>query len=276
MRRIIAIFLALGSAGAATAGDVALETSWTLHGFDAPESVALASGGGSLYVSNVNGEADAVDGNGYISLVSTDGKILRKKWATGLNAPKGVVVKGERLFVADITRVVEIDVKTGATVATHVVPGAKFLNDTALAPDGRILASDSDAGRIYALDGDVATILLEDARLAEVNGLLPENAWLVIVTMKGLLLAMDWKTKALTQIGSGFGNGDGVAALGDGRFLVSEWPGQLWAVNADGTKTTLVDSRAQGSYINDFVLDGERLYVPHWKPGSLSLYRVKR
>jgi sugar lactone lactonase YvrE len=167
-------------------------------------------------------------------------------------------------------------VKTGAIVATHVVPGAKFLNDTALAPDGRILTSDSDAGRIYALDRDAATVLLEDARLAEVNGLLAEESRLVIVTMKGLLLAMDWKTKALTQLGSGFGNADGIAALGDGRFLVSEWPGELWVVNADGAKTTLVDSRAEASYINDFVLAGDRLYVPHWKPGSLSLHRVRR
>lgn len=276
MRWVAVSILAVAISGVARAGDVSLESVWTLSGLDAPESVALAPGGTTLFVSNVNGEGGAVDGNGYIALVSTDGKVVKKAWASGLNAPKGLIVKGDRLFVSDVTRLVEINAKTGAIVATHDIPGAKFLNDTALAPDGRVLISDSDAGRIYAFDGRSASTLVEDAKLGAVNGMLVEKARLVIVTMKGQFLAMDWKTKALSVLGTGFGDGDGLASLGDGRYLVSEWPGQLWLVDAKGAKTTLIDSRAQETYINDFVLAGDRLYVPHWKPGSLSLYRVKR
>ena len=234
---------------------------------------ALAADGSFLYVSNVNGEPDAVDGNGYIARVSTGGKILQAKWATGLNAPKGVVLKGARLFAADITRLVEIDAKT---VASYDAPGAKFLNDTALSPDGRILASDSGTQRIYVLDGGAMKVLIEDPKLRAVNGMLAEPDRLVIVTMQGLLLAMDWKTKALTQLGDGFGDGDGIAPLGAGRYLVSEWPGQLWSVAADGTKTVLIDSRKEEKLINDFTLVGDTLYVPHLMPGAMTAYRVKR
>jgi hypothetical protein len=91
-----------------------------------------------------------------------------------------------------------------------------------------------------------------------------------------LLLAMDWKTKKLTQLGDGFGDGDGVAPLGGGSYLVSEWPGQLWSVAPDGAKTVLIDSRKEKSFINDFALVGDVLYVPHWEPGSLGAYRVSR
>lgn len=274
-RIIVLIVVALTTAGDAAAKGVTLQHLWTLKGLASPESVAVAPDG-SLYVSNVNGEGEAVDGDGYVARVSADGKMLQEKWAVGLNAPKGLALKGGRLFATDITRIVEIDAASGKVIANYDAPGAKFLNDAAVAPDGRILASDSDTGRIYALDGGKVSVLLEDARLRAINGLLPESGRLVIVTMRGLLLAMDWKTRALVQLGDGFGDGDGVASLGDGNYLVSEWPGRLWTVTPDGTKTVLIDSRAEKSFINDFALAGDVLYLPHWEPGALTAYRVKR
>ena len=129
----VLFLLSLTAAGAA-AGETRLEPIWTLKGLSAPESVAVSADGSFLYVSNVNGEADAADGNGFISRVSVDGKMLEEKWAMGLDGPKGLVLKGARLFVTDITRVVELDAATGKRVAAHDVPGAKFLNDAALAP----------------------------------------------------------------------------------------------------------------------------------------------
>jgi hypothetical protein len=263
-------------AGHAAASGVALEPLWTLNGLASPESVALAADGSFLYVSNVNGEGEAVDGNGYIARVSTDGKMLQEKWAIGLNGPKGVTLKGGRLFVSDITRLVELDAKSGKIAASYDAPGAGFLNDTALAPDGRILVSDSATARIYVLDAGAMKVLIEDPKLSAINGLLAEPGRLVITTMQGLLLAMDWKTKNLTQLADGFGDGDGVAPLGDGRYLVSEWPGRLWSVGADGAKTLLLDSRKEKSFINDFALVGDVLYVPHWEPGALGAYRIRR
>ena len=37
----------------------------------------------------------------------------------------------------------------------------------------------------------------------------------------------------------------------------------------------LADSRKDETYINDFILARGVLYVPHWKPGSLSALRVE-
>jgi hypothetical protein len=119
-------------------------------------------------------------------------------------------------------------------------------------------------------------VLIEDPKLRAVNGMLVEPDRLVILTMQGSLLAMDWKTKALTQLADGFGDGDGIAPLGNGRYLVSEWPGQLWSLAPDGTKTVLIDSRKEQKLINDFLLVGDTLYVPHLLPGAMTAYRVKR
>ena len=258
------------------ASDVRLRPVWTLPGLSAPESVALGADGSFLYVSNVNGEADEVDGNGFISRVSVDGKLLQLKWAVGLDGPKGLVLKDKRLFVADIKRLVEIDAATGKTVAKYDAPGAKFLNDVVLTPDGRVLASDSANARIYELENGRMRVLLQDGKLDSVNGLRSEPGRLVITTMKGLLLAMDWKTRTLSVLATGLGDADGIAPLTGGRYLVTEWPGRLFEVLSNGTSTVLLDSRAAKTYLNDILLVGDTLYVPHWEPGALTAYRVSR
>lgn len=282
MKRFALIFvsLAIGCAQPETPASreapppVTLELAWRAQGLANPESVALSDGGDFLYVSNVNGDAAARDGNGFISRVSTDGRMLEREWATGLNAPKGVALLGDSLFVADIDRVVEIDAVSGDIRASVDVPGARFLNDLAIANDDAVLVADSAIGRISVVRGRAVETWLEDPMLDSINGLLPELTRLVATTMAGRLLAVDYRTRTVTVLAEGLGDADGVAAIGEGRYLVSEWPGLMHVVAADGTHTTILDSRAEERYLNDFLLVGDRLYQPHWEPGELSAYTV--
>lgn len=258
----------------ATASPVSLEHAWTLDGLSAPESVAPSADGRELYVSNVAGEGDAQDGNGFIARVSRNGELLEREWITGLDGPKGLVLAGGTLYVSDIVRIVAIDVAHGEIRARHDVPDAKFLNDIALAPDGAVLASDSGMARITELRGTKVGTWLADDRLRSVNGLLPHGERLLVTTMQGLLLAVDWKTKEITQLAQGLGNADGVIVLADGSFVVGEWPGRLFHVAADGTSTTIVDTRTKQRYWNDFLRFGDLLLAPHWQPGALSAHRI--
>jgi DNA-binding beta-propeller fold protein YncE len=247
---------------------------WRLGGFAHPESVALSRDGSFLYVSNVNGEGEAKDGNGFISRVSTDGHMLQREFATGLNGPKGLVLDGDVLYAADIDQVVVIDAVTGAIRARYPAPGARFLNDIAVAPNGDVLASDSDTQRIYALHDGHVSVWLEDALLDAANGLYPEPHRLVAVTMAGRMLSIDYHTRAITVLAEGLGDGDGVAALSGGRYLVSEWPGVMHVVAPDGTNQVIMNTRAENRFLNDFLLVGATLYQPHWEPGELSAYRL--
>jgi sugar lactone lactonase YvrE len=273
---IAVVALALGSGDASTreARPPRLTPAWTVTGLANPESAVVDAGGTFLYVSNVAGEGEARDGNGFIATVSLDGAIVQREWARGLDAPKGLARVRDRLFVADVTQLVEIDTATGAVVARHAAPGATFLNDVALAPDGAVLVADSGTGRIFAWrDGRMDTWLAH-AQLRAVNGLLPERGRLVVTTMRGKLLAVDWTTRAITVLADDLGEADGVAALGGGAYLVSEWPGRLFHVPPDGTHTTLLDTRADKRFINDFLLVGDLLVVPNWEPSSVSAYRL--
>ena len=130
-----------GSGG--SAATIRLDAMWRAQGLANPESAALSADRAFLYVSNVNGEGEAKDQNGFIARVGLDGRILERDWARGLNAPKGIMLRGESLYVADIDEMVVIDAGSGAVTRRVAAPGALFLNDLAFAPDGRVLIADS-------------------------------------------------------------------------------------------------------------------------------------
>lgn len=275
-RSLLALAALAALAGPASGQAPALQPAWTLEGFARPESVALNASGDALYVSSIGGEGDARDGNGFISRISPDGRMLQERWATGFDAPKGMALSEGRLYVSDITRLHVVDAETGAIARTLDAAGSGFLNDVAVTPAGKILVSDSARARIYALDGDELTVWREGPRLRAINGLLPEQDRLIITTMAGLLLAMDYSSGEITELASGLGNGDGVAALGDGGYLVSEWPGRLFHVPPGGQSSTLLDERAGEVYMNDFLLVGDLLIMPNMSVDRVSAFRVAR
>ena len=253
-----------------------LELQWRIAGLANPESVAMSEDGSILYVTNVNGEGAAKDGNGFIARISTDGRMLEREWSRGLDAPKGIMRGGDALYVADIDQLVVIDIATGAIRRRVSIPGARFLNDLAFAPDGQVLIADSDAGIIFAIRAETSEVWLEHPLLASANGLLPERDRLLVTTMQGRLLAIDYASRLITVLSEGLGEADGIAPLGGGRYLVSEWPGLMHVVEADGTRETILDSRAENRFLNDFLLIGDILYQPHWEPNEISAYRVNR
>ncbi|RNF82085.1 ATP-binding protein [Lysobacter psychrotolerans] len=274
---LIAATLLAGCAGRApSGGPPKLEALWSTIGLANPESVVPDATGRFLYVSNVNGEGDARDGNGFIARVALDGRLLQREWATGLDAPKGLALVGNRLFVSDVTVLAEIDATTGRLVARHDAPGAGFLNDVVATPGAGILVSDSARSRIYAWRDGRMDVWLEHELLQSANGLLAQTDRLLVTTMRGRLLAVDWNTREIRTLAQGLADADGIAALDDGSFLVSEWPGRLFHVRADGTSSTLLDTRQEKRYWNDFLLRGDLLLVPNWEPGTLSAYRISQ
>jgi sugar lactone lactonase YvrE len=103
------------------------------------ESVALDPKNNVLYVSCIDGKPDEKDGKGYIAKVSPDGKVVAAQWVGGLDAPKGLGVFKDNLYVADISRIVTINIPTGKVTGKVEVPGAKFLNDITVDSNGKRL-----------------------------------------------------------------------------------------------------------------------------------------
>src|SRR5687767_5774059 len=117
---------------------------WTLTAdLAAPESAYHDPASNSVFVSSINGQILEKDGNGYISRLTPDGKVVAAKWVTGLNAPKGMRSVAGTLWVSDIDEVVGIEISSGRITARVRVDGSQFLNDLATAPDGTVYVADS-------------------------------------------------------------------------------------------------------------------------------------
>ena len=81
-------------------------------GLEEPEDVHFPDASSVGYVSNINGESTALDGNGYISRIDAEGVILERRWLSGLDGPKGMRDDGQYLYVADIHAVVQVEIQS--------------------------------------------------------------------------------------------------------------------------------------------------------------------
>src|SRR5439155_460685 len=122
-----------------------------VEGFLTPESVLHDPAQDIYFVSNINGGPTTKDNNGFISRVRPDGAVENLKFIEGghggvtLNAPKGLAIRGDTLWVADIDMVRSFDAKTGAPRDSVSLAGlgAVFLNDIAIAQTGALYITDT-------------------------------------------------------------------------------------------------------------------------------------
>ena len=110
---------------------------------EVPESVLPDYKNKVLYVSNINGKDAWGKNRGSIGKVGLDGKIILVEWVGGLHAPKGMGLYKNNLYVADLTRVITIDVTSGKITSSVEVEGAQFLNDVTVDSKGNVYISDS-------------------------------------------------------------------------------------------------------------------------------------
>ncbi|TKB29717.1 MAG: ATP/GTP-binding protein, partial [Mesorhizobium sp.] len=102
---------------------------WRTGGLEQPESALFDAAGKRIIISNIVGNPGEADGNGYLSILSMDGKMVTQHWTDGMDAPKGMAIAGGKLYVADLTHVRVVDLASGKLASTIDVPNAVFLND---------------------------------------------------------------------------------------------------------------------------------------------------
>ena len=272
---------AMIAACAATLARVAavpeLEPLWVADSFAAPESVVVAPDGNYL-VSNVGiDDGDAKNGDGFISKMSPEGKVIDRYWAAKINGPKGLAIQDGKLYASDIDVVMVFDAAEGGLGKKIPVDGAVFLNGVT-AWNGAIHVSDSGTGRIHRIENGVATLWLEDARFGGINGVLGDGDRLLVSTMDTGSLFSVTADGTITEIASGMINADGIGLVPGGGYLVSSWPGQVHYVAEDGTVTTLIDTTGDETPIlqNDLKIFGDTVIVPNWQPGTVTAWRVVR
>lgn len=243
------------------------------------ESVLYDKTNNLFYVSCINGTPpDKKDKDGFIAKVGLDGKVLVEKWATGLSAPKGLGISGDKLYVTDIDRLVAIDLATGKISKTWDVKGSSFLNDVHPNDDGSIYFTDSNTSTLYALMDDKVSVVHADTALGGCNGVLADGNMIYLAGfMSGNLYRMDATTKAVQTMATGIPGGDGVERYGDG-LLVSNWNGEIYYVAADGSVTEILDTQEAKLNSADIEVVGDKnlLLVPTFFGNTVTAYELSK
>lgn len=242
-----------------------------------PESVLYDKTNNVLYTANINGQPTGKDGNGSIGRVSLDGKVNDAEWVTaGLDAPKGMGLHKGLLYVADLTKVVVIDVKTGKVLRSIDAPDAGMLNDITIDAQGTVYVSDSGKPKVYRITNNKAEVWLENVSLQKPNGLLAHQNKLYMVDMgSGLFYEINKSNKALRTIAEGLTGADGIVPYGK-DFILSTWAGEVNLVSAKGQVKKLLDTKAEKINAADleYIPSKNLLLIPTFFVNTVAAYSI--
>lgn len=255
------------------AQEVKLEKIWEVNQhLPTPESVLYDNNSERLYVSLIDGQGQDKDGKGGIAILKPDGTIENSKWVEGLDAPKGLALYKDKLYVADITKIVIVDIISSNIIDEIEVKGATFLNDVTVDDNGVVYVSDTRNNKIFELNSGEVSLYLDN--VPSVNGLKFVNGKLLALAGKEF-----WeidKDRRVTILAKGFEQGgDGLEPLGNGDYLVTCWPGLVYYVYDDGSIVKILDVMDKmntadlGYNVNDNII-----YIPTFNNNSVIAYKL--
>ncbi len=187
--------------------------------FVAPESVAYDDYDGSYYVSDAGaGKIYKIDSNRTVT-----------EFASGLTQPKGMAVGMLSLWVANVDKLVEIDLLTGDILNRHSIPDAQFLNDIAKDELGNLYITDTQAFKIYKYNSMNKEISELTSDIPSPNGVLFDyiSSALIVVSFRqnARIFTVDCVEGEFTELAqTNLSMLDGITYdISRDRYYVSAW-----------------------------------------------------
>jgi len=285
---MLACVLALTPGLARAQALVQLTKTWELKDvFSRPESAVYDAQNKVIYVSNINGDGTAKDGNGYITKVSPDGKVVAKEWVGGLNAPKGLGLYNGKLYAADVDELVEINLDSATVTARYPAQGAQFLNDVTVDNAGNVYVSDSGTGTIYRLSQGNVSAWLKDDRVTSPNGLFAERGQLIVAASDSkaqnpgnarYMQSVSYNGRTIKPLKdeTGLGAIDAVEPDGKGGYFLTDWgAGTVMYYTPEIGAVELI-KLGQGTADMDYVPETDMIYLPVMMSDELVAFNVSR
>ena len=285
------------AAGASTAAAATARKLGETANLKVPESVRYDPELDVYFISNINGNPSQKDNNGFIARVRADSTgsaatmlVEGGKNGVTLNAPKGMALRGDTLYVADIDAVRMFNRRTGASLGSIDLRGQKatFLNDVAVGPDGVYVTDtgirfDAKGGmthpgvnRIFKIAGKTVTEAAKGDSLGNPNGI----AWdaannRFVLAPFGSPNVQTWSAgqAAPTNMLAGPGQYDGIEVVPQG-ILVSSWADSAVHIIHGGTHMATLVSNVSAPA--DIGVDTKRnvVAIPRFNDGKVEYYSI--
>jgi len=243
--------------------------------FKVPESAIYDIPNDIIYVSNINGDPTEKNSEGFISKLAIDGKVVELRWITGLNAPKGMGLLADTLYVADVTQVVKIDTRLGEILSRTDMPEAEFLNDIIIDDQGKVYISDTGNGAVYFLENGKADFLLPKGTFERPNGLNWMEGLLYVGTKTFIKSVEPESLRIKVEINTP-GGVDGLEIYKKKYFIFSDWLGKVQMADFAGDAVILFNTTAESINAADIKLMGKSslLLVPTFFDNKVMAYQI--
>jgi hypothetical protein len=253
-----------------------LSKKWEISSLRTPESVKYDPKTRQLFVSDVNGDPWAKDGNGFITRITIDGKFAEVNWVIGMDAPKGMGIYKGHLYVSDITEIDDIDIAKGAIVKRYISKDAKYFNDIEVDSAGVVYISDMFTNSIYRLINGKLERWIQSSELDNCNGLYCQSGKLYIGT-KTKIITADLATGKLCDFITDTGPIDGLRRFDDNEFICSDWTGSVFRIGTDTRKKMLLNTSFENINAADieYIPELRMLVVPTFYNDRVVAYELK-
>ncbi|MGB0679084.1 MAG: hypothetical protein ACPGUV_05440 [Polyangiales bacterium] len=267
---------------------------WRLPHLRAPAAVLHDTKSDVYLVSNVVGDPLAEDDRAFISRIAPSGRVLKARFIDArqpgveLNAPRGMAIVADVLFVADLRCVRRFDRVSGQPLGAIAVPGASLLTGLAVDAAGKVYVSDSalQQGRdglqatgtdaLYRLDKEERFVpLTATPTLAHPKGMVFHQGTLYVASFgAGQVLALSPKGELLATHQAPVGGLDGLVVSDKGEFWVSSWEASALLSLAPSGRFRARHEGLRSPAGIAFDARRGRLLVPHFTARALSVVSV--
>jgi hypothetical protein len=177
MTTLLAI-IAAGAVQAAAPPPVDADIAWVSRGeYCEPETV-LPLPDDTLLVSNVCGFSEP--GSGFLTLLGADGEVINWRVVDKLDAPLGMTLQGNHLYVIDNNHL-KILAWPGYETLQSIKLETKVANDVAVSDAGDAYISDTAAGQVIKLSKDgIQSVFIGEAKFPGANGMEINEGFLYI------------------------------------------------------------------------------------------------
>jgi hypothetical protein len=293
---LAAVLIAAAVVQAASARDFKVVSDKTLTGVGHPESVAYDRTEKVFYAGDFGTTTDksaVKDGLGKINKITLDGKVLDSGLvpAAGqpaINKPKGIWIRGRRLWVADLDAVWEFDLKTRKGKRIEV--GTGYANDVAVVKNV-LYVTDNRNDVVLSIEPADFLKAKAEPKIAKVysgKGVSPNGIW---PANDGSLLLGGFKSKddphgiysltpgkEPTLISKPIGLVDGMYQTRSGEVLATDWvTSSLFQWNAkDGVRKLVGDIKGPADFCVVRNRDGFLVALPDLVKGEIHLVQLVR
>jgi len=261
-----------------------------------PESVKYDSEQDVFFISNMVGFGSDRDGFGYIVQVSaadlSKSRIFAQSGNSGviMDAPKGMAIHGDTLWICDIDKMRALHRKTGLSLATIDFSGhgAVLLNDVTIG-DGGMYITDTGilmtpkgvthpgGDRIFRVRNGVISVIAGGQALGRPNGIVWDEIGkrLVVASFdpfRSELYAVD-SSGNRRLLAAGNGRFDGVEPLEGGRFMVASWNDSSVRLLGAGANRRIADKVMQPADIG-YDTRRNRLAIPVGPLNQMQLWQL--